>query len=1237
MEEVKVAESRALEVVAREPDPKLSENALRVLQKRYLKKDDKGRVIETPKELFARVAWNLAQAERNYGATEAQVEETARRFFRIISTLEFLPNSPTLMNAGLELQLLSACFVLPVDDSLVGIFDALKQQALIHQGGGGTGFAFSRLRPKGDFVKSTMGVASGPVSFMKIFDAATQTVKQGGCISVDSLLRTSEGLKPLARLLNSPPLGENFTRDRVFDGADYSHALVAQDNGPAEIYSIETELGLRIGVTYNHALAVVDETGEIVWREAENLKVGDWLVIVKGGHLGVDRSLPPLGPQHPNATRIRVPTEMDADLSELLGLYMADGCTSSGGRFIITVGTVDIEVMDRIRILMDRIFGLAPNQITEGEGGGYVDIQFQSRDLVRWLERLRWVKGSSPNAFIPTEILTGSADTARAFLRGLFEGDGHLHSGSGYPSFSTTSERLAIEAQQLLLSLGVVARRGTSRNRERALGHRTVHTLTVIDEDSVRTFSAEIGFVSDRKQERLELGPRPMVNTSDVIPNQAGVLRSSYSFVGRGSGPGRSRRGANRRLYRALMHYISEEHPRALPRKRLVALMKRFPEIGGNEHLRAISDVSKVYTHITAIRPDRAPTADLEVPGPASFVANGVLVHNKRRGANMGILRVDHPDILEFITCKDRTTEITNFNISVAITDKFMESVLAGRSYDLVNPRDQRVVGQLDAREVLDKIAFQAWKNGEPGLFFIDENNRRQPTPHVADMEATNPCGEQPLLPYESCNLGSIDLARHMKRSRTGGGEVDWKKLEGTIRTTVRLLDDVIDMNAYPVKQIEEMTYATRKIGLGVMGFARMLFMLEVPYDSKEGIEWGRKIMQFIQETGYNESAKLAGERGVYPAWEGSRHQEKGLRLRNSYVTTVAPTGTLSMIADTSGGCEPEFSLIWYKRVMEGEELPYFLDYFEEVARREGFWSEDLVKKILDNHGSPRGLKEVPEKWQRVFATAHDVPPEWHVRMQAAFQDWCDAAVSKTINMPREATVEDVKKAYLLAYDLHCKGITVYRDGSREDQVLNIGVAESGKPTEMRVEVPPEPAALRPRPRPDVITGRTQKILTGYGALYVTVNEDEKGLFEVFAQIGRGGGYTASFTEGIARLASLCLRSGVPVDEIIDQLEGIRSPRIAVDHGERVYSIPDAIAKAIKRHIGMQKTGVQPPVETYDETNGAVETDVELEKESRDAAELLRKGLNPECPECGKPLVFEEGCVKCHACGYSEC
>jgi len=1177
MEQMKVAASKGFEALAREPEPTLTENAIRVLEKRYLRKDEKGKAIETPKEMFARVAWNLAQAERLYGAKDDELVERAKRFYRLMANLEFLPNSPTLMNAGLELQQLSACFVLPVDDSLVGIFESLKQQALIHQSGGGTGFGFSRLRPKGDFVKSTMGVASGPVSFMKIFDAATQQIKQGGCISTSSLLRTTSGLKPLGKMLNAPPLGENLTRDQVFDGGGFSHALVAQDNGLADVLTIETELGLRIKATYNHPIAVVNESGQLVWREASQLKPGDWLAVVKGGHAGVDLPLPPSGEQHPNATPLRVPARMNPEVAELLGLYMADGCTSSGSRLIFTVSTVDLEVGERLRLLMARSFGLEPNRMTEGEGGGYIDIEFESRDLVRWMEALGWVKGSSPEAFIPAEVMGGSAETARAFLRGLFEDDGRLHSEGGYPRLSTTSARLAEEAQQLLLSLGIVARRASIPSRKDAHGDLPVHTLTIVDEDSVRVFARDIGFVGDRK-----------------------------------------------------------------PRKRPVEPMARFPAVRAGERRSAMVDSARVYTRVTAVREGREATADLEVPGATSFVANGILVHNKRRGANMGILRVDHPDILEFITCKDKTTEITNFNISVAVTDKFMEAVKAGTKYDLVNPRNGQVVKQLDAREVLDKIAHQAWKNGEPGLFFIDETNRRQPTPHVGLMEATNPCGEQPLLPYESCNLGSIDLQRHMRRDAKGRWDVDWSKLERTIRTAVRLLDDVIDMNAYPVKEIEEMTKATRKIGLGVMGFARMLFMLEVPYDSPEGVAWGRKIMKFIHETGYDESRKLAEERGVYPAWEGSRHWEKGLKMRNSYVTTVAPTGTLSMIADTSGGCEPEFSLIWYKRVMEGEQLPYFLDYFEEVARREGFWSEDLVKRILENKGSPRGLAEVPEKWQRTFAVAHNVTPEWHVRMQAAFQDHCDAAVSKTINLPHDATVDDVKKAYLLAYELKCKGVTVYRDGSREDQVLNIGVAGAEKPAapaakEVRIEVPAGPAVVRPRPRPDVITGRTQKILTGYGALYVTINEDDKGLFEVFAQIGRGGGYTASFTEGLARLVSLCLRSGVPVDEITDQLEGIRSPRIALDHGERVYSIPDAIAKAIKRHIGMHKAGVLPPVESFDELGGAVETDVELEKEARDVAAMVKKGLNPECPECGKQLIYEEGCVKCRACGYSEC
>src|SRR5437773_2514969 len=1142
MEEVKMDDSRALEVGAREPDPKPSENALRVLQKRYLKKDDTGRVIETPKELFARVAWNLAQAERNYGATEAQIEETARRFFHIISSLEFLPNSPTLMNAGLELQQLSACFAAgtPVSTSLgpKPIEEVVAGDlVLTHTGRYRRVLATSRRESSVNRIK----IHRMPAMFA----------------SDEHPFLTPDGWVPASEL------------------ADRYVRL----GRPAE------------GVSKTHIEFEGEVEGDFVYRN----KVGR-SDISKQRHQQ-------LGTRSLQIKPVKARAQLDETTGWFFGIYLAEGEINPELRSVrFTLGLHEEVYANRLTTILRERFGVGA-EITHviDAPTSWLTVRAHSKILCEWIaaELSRGFAGKK----LPHWIHATPPELRKGLLRGVADGDG--------TRVNVNQTRVTMSNEELVRKLFEVAGE---------LGQTPCLKSEYVPENATATPWS------------ITLGGKPM-----YVRDGAYLVESVEPVAGVTTVFNLEVEGDNTYVANGIIVHNCFVLPVDDSLAGIFQTLKESALIhqsgGGTGYsfsrLRPKNDFVKSTMGVAS--------------GPVSFMkvydaaTQQVKQGSKRRGANMGILRVDHPDILEFITCKDKTNEITNFNISVAITDKFMESLKSGTKYDLVNPRNNQIAGQLDAREVLDKIAFQAWKNGEPGLFFIDENNRRQPTPHVADMEATNPCGEQPLLPYESCNLGSIDLARHMKRNAVGRWDVDWKKLEGTIRATTRMLDDVIDMNVYPVKQIEEMTYATRKIGLGVMGFARMLFMLEVPYDSKEGVEWGRKIMQFIQETGYNESAKLAEERGVYPAWEGSRHQEKGLRLRNSYVTTVAPTGTLSMIADTSGGCEPEFSLIWYKRVMEGEELPYFLDYFEEVARREGFWSEDLVKKILGNHGSPRGLKEVPEKWQRVFATAHDVPPEWHVRMQAAFQDWCDAAVSKTINMPREATVEDVKKAYLLAYDLHCKGITVYRDGSREDQVLNIGVAESGKPTEMRVEVPPEPAALRPRPRPDVITGRTQKILTGYGALYVTVNEDEKGLFEVFAQIGRGGGYTTSFTEGIARLASLCLRSGVPVDEIIDQLEGIRSPRIAVDHGERVYSIPDAIAKAIKRHIGMQKTGVQPPVETYDETNGAVETDVELEKESRDAAELLRKGLNPECPECGKPLVFEEGCVKCHACGYSEC
>ena len=573
-------------------EPLFSQNAIKVLEKRYLAKNDKGQVVETPKDMFRRVARNIAQAELIYDGT-ADVARAEEKFYQLMVKKEFLPNSPTLMNAGRELQQLSACFVLPIEDSMEGIFESVKQAAIIHKSGGGTGFSFSRLRPKNDVVRTTGGVASGPISFMKVFNHATEAVKQGGT----------------------------------------------------------------------------------------------------------------------------------------------------------------------------------------------------------------------------------------------------------------------------------------------------------------------------------------------------------------------------------------------------------------------------------------------------------------RRGANMGILRVDHPDILEFIDCKINENDVTNFNISVAITDRFMEAVVKDEPYDLLSPRTGQPASKLSAREVFDKIANNAWKNGEPGLFFIDTTNRANPTPHAGSIEATNPCGEQPLIPYESCNLGSINLEVHVTHM-DGKAVVDWDRLERTVRTSVHFLDNVIDMNHYPITQIGEVTKSNRKIGLGLMGFARMLFKLGLAYDSLEGIDSARSVMQFIRDIGHSESERMAEKRGVFPNWEGSVYKKQGKRLRNAYITTVAPTGTLSMIADTSGGCEPEFSLIWYKNVMGGEHLPYVQETFIDIAKAEGFWSDDLINKIIANHGSVRGLNEVPAKWQDIFATAHDVASEWHVRMQAAFQEYTDSAVSKTINMPLGATVDDVKDAYILAYKLGCKGITVYRDGSRSEQVMNVGKSQ---------------------------------------------------------------------------------------------------------------------------------------------------------------------------------------------------
>ena len=729
---------------------KLSTNAIEVLKRRYLKKDEDGKIIETPEELFRRVATAIAQIDALYGKSEKEVNKKKEEFYEFMTTLQFLPNSPTLMNAGTPLGQLSACFVLPVEDSMEGIFDAVKYAAIIHKSGGGTGFSFSRLRPKGDVVGSTKGISSGPVSFMSVFDSATEAVKQGG----------------------------------------------------------------------------------------------------------------------------------------------------------------------------------------------------------------------------------------------------------------------------------------------------------------------------------------------------------------------------------------------------------------------------------------------------------------RRRGANMGLLRVDHPDILEFITCKDDLTKFTNFNISVGLTEEFMKAVINDEEYELINPRTGKSVKKLKAKEVFDLIVHQAWKNGEPGIVFLDRINAANPTPQLGEIEATNPCGEQPLLPYESCNLGSINLAKMVSN-----GSVDWERLRNVVWKAVHFLDNVIDANKYPLPLIEKNTKANRKIGLGVMGWADMLLQLKIPYNSKEALTLAEELMKFILNEGRLASQELAKQRGTFPNYEKSIYYGK-MPLRNATITTIAPTGTLSIIAGCSSGIEPLFAICFARNVMDGTRLVEVNPYFKEEMEKRGLWSQELAEKIAET-GSIQEIDKIPEEIKKIFVTAHEISPLDHVRMQAAFQQYVDNAVSKTVNLPNKATEDDVREVYLLAYRLGCKGVTVYRDGSRQGQVI-----QKGKTEEQFIP-------LKPRKRPEVLKGITRLMKTGCGNLYVTINKDkDEKPFEVFTNIGKAGGCAASQAEAIGRLISLALRSGIEPQEIVKQLKGISCHSPVWASNGKITSCSDAIAKAIEAEIRSTKG----------------QTEVQEQKKSD--IELVHYGA---CPECGSSLSCEEGCVICHSCGFTKC
>ena len=612
----------------------------------------------------------------------------------------------------------------------------------------------------------------------------------------------------------------------------------------------------------------------------------------------------------------------------------------------------------------------------------------------------------------------------------------------------------------------------------------------------------------------------------------------------------------------------------------------------------------------TRIRPanDEVRSTSGVSSGPLSFMrvfdaaTETIKQGGTRRGANMGILRIDHPDIMDFIMAKRDQTVLTNFNLSVGLTEAFMEAVEKGQDYDIVNPRTDKVVKQLNATKVFNQIVDMAWTNGEPGIIFLDRLNRDNPTPHIGEIESTNPCGEQPLLPFESCNLGSLNLANMVI-----DGDVNWAKLEDTVKLSTRFLDNVIEANKYPLPEISEMTRANRKIGLGVMGWADMLILLGIPYNSKEAIALGEKVMKFINDKAHEMSIELAAERGEFPNFKGSLYDKPGLEpIRNATCTTIAPTGTISIIANCSSGVEPLFAVSYVRQVLDNNKLVEVHPLFEKMAKERGFYSKALMQEIAEK-GTVQEMDAVPEDIRRIFVTSHDISPEDHVLMQAAFQRHTDNAVSKTVNFCSNATRDDVSTVYRLAYKQGCKGATIYRDGSRDMQVLSVAKKEEEKKPEDAIPMESRKPS-RKRERPRALTGSTYQMETGCGPLYITINEDDKGLFELFTTMGKAGGCAASQCEAIGRLVSLAWRSGVQARQAIKQLIGITCHKPSGFGDNRITSCADAVAKAIELHM--------------------------LNEEDSPTLYVSNGGA---CPECGGPVEHEGGCCVCHACGFSEC
>jgi ribonucleotide reductase alpha subunit len=1219
----------------------VSENARKVLERRYLKKDSRGDSRETPEEMVARVAYNIASAEGfYYGSHPEAVLQRAEAFYALMIRLDFVPNSPTLMNAGRELQQLSACFVLPVEDSMESIFEAVKNTALIHKSGGGTGFSFSRLRPKHDVVKSTKGISSGPISFMTVFDAATETIKQGGTRRGANMGILRVDHPDILEFINCKTKNDRLNNFNISVALteEFMKAVEADADYPlVNPHSKETVDRLK-------AREVFEKIVDAAWRNGEP-------GIIFLDRINKDNPTPRLG-------------QMESTNPCLAGetlVAVADGRGAVPIRQLAEEGK-DVPVFCRngkgkVTVRMMR------NPRVTGRGKRILKVVLDDGNFVRATENHKFIL-SDGSARQARELLAGDSLGIMTRRVAPFEKVlPHSNSSSQPYRWICSTDRPKWELEHRLIA-NFHHRRQTGRRldwRRHIVHHR--------DYDGLNNDPANLAVMTKEEHDRHHSKDRegdknPMCRFPEKNwmndPVKQRELRLKHHVGAKRSEETKNRIGA------ATASRFTDEVFRARHAEAVkFAMTDNRDTFMEGIHKRALGKLEACQgsTDLRCFLEDNVVMVERSCEHCGATFA---VAWNRREQSfcshSCYVARHNgDPAIRERIADGVRSTYLNKAE------DRYREQIRCFLDLKFESGRmplktewEKRCAAEGVSKRLGTPCAFQTFEElGTAALTHnhrvvavvpdgvedvyngtVDEFHNFYVGHFSTEVEGdnykvylnTSQCGEQPLLPYESCNLGSINLA-NMVLGENGGARIDYERLKSVVHTAVRFLDDVIDMNNYPLNEIRQMTMGNRKIGLGVMGFADLLIRLGIPYDSDEALAVAQEVMKFVQEESASASCLLARERGPFPNHGISVFPERqSVPRRNATTTTIAPTGTISIIAGCSSGIEPVFALSFIRNVMDNDHLVEVHPLFEEEMRRRGLYSVEKMKEV-SQAGSLRHLEGIPDEVRRVFVTAHDISPEAHLRMQAAFQKFVDNAVSKTVNFPAEATREDIRKVFVLAYRLGCKGVTVYRDRSRDEQVLNIGEINR-KEAAAAEPAPPEaePGFVSPRPRPDTLLGVTKEMKTSCGKLYVTINRDGRGIFEIFNQMGKAGGCASSQSEAIGRLVSLALRSGVQPDQIVKQLKGISCHLPAwVGNGDKILSCADAVSKAIEWYMeNVDKMFAGLP----GSTGNPVAAASAKASHSRADDQGIARGA---CPDCGSQVEMQEGCLKCRSCGFSEC